>query len=52
MSGLYTVLRVVCVYTKTRVARTKVVYESGKVECATILKSSDIGNESQICDDD
>ena len=27
----------VCVYTKTRIARTKVVYKSGKAECGTIL---------------
>ena len=31
------ILRMVCAYTKTRVVRTKVVYESGKVECGTIL---------------
>ena len=30
-------LNVVCAYTKTRVARTKVVYEPGKVECGAIL---------------
>ena len=46
------ILRVVCAYTKTRVARMKVVYELGKVECGTILKSGDIGDESQVCDDD
>ena len=27
----------VCAYTKTRVARTMMVYESGKVDCGTIL---------------
>ena len=43
------ILRMVCVYTKTGVARTKGVYESGKAECGTILKSGAIGN---ICDDD
>ena len=31
------ILRVVCAYTKTRVARTKVVYKSGKAKCGTIL---------------
>ena len=31
------ILRMVCAYTETRVARTKVVYESGKAECGTIL---------------
>ena len=46
------ILRVVCAYTKKRVARTKVVYESGKAECRTILKSGDIGDESQVCDND
>ena len=30
----------------------KMVYESGKVECGTILKSGDISNESQLCDND
>ena len=44
------ILRMVCVYTKTRVSRTKVVYESGKAEYGTILKSGDISNESQVCD--
>ena len=39
-------------YTKTRVARMRGVYESGKVECGTILKSGDIGDMSQVCDDD
>ena len=31
------ILRMVCVYTKTRVARMKVVYKSGKVKSGTIL---------------
>ena len=39
-------------YTKTRVARMKVVHESGKAECGTILKSGDIGYESQVGDND
>ena len=30
-------LRMVCAYTKTRVARTKVVYESGKAKSGDIL---------------
>ena len=46
------ILRVVCANTKTRVSRTKVVYKSGKVECGTILKSGDIGDERQVHDDD
>ena len=31
------ILRMVCAYTKTRVARTKVVYKSRKAECGTKL---------------
>ena len=31
------ILRMVCVYTKTRIARMKVVYESGKAKSGTIL---------------
>ena len=35
MSGF--ILRIVCAYTKTRVARLKVVYESGKAKSGSIL---------------
>ena len=39
----------VCVCTKTGVARMKGVYELGKAECGAILESSDI---SDVLDDD
>ena len=46
------ILGVVCVYTKTRVSRVKVVYKPGKAECGAILKSGDISDESLIRDND